>query len=168
MDRHRRGKSLLRITTGPALQAALQAQLAQLGAPTRGGAAVRPLHHCFSFADPTGCAHLATALDVVAGGSRPALKACKSAITSQKRRAFRVQLCGNSGLLLAAMPAGKHLGTYVADSLQVASEALGALGPGQRVWAADCLAPADNRARFCRTAAAFQPGERIMQEAVGS
>ena len=46
----------------------------------------------------------------------------------------------------------------MADRLQTASEALASLGPGRRVWAADCLTPADNRARFKKAAAAFRPG----------
>jgi hypothetical protein len=57
--------------------------------------------------------------------------------------------------------AGKHLDTHVAANLQSASVCLGALGGAARVWAADCLNPADNRARFTKAAAAFQPGMQL-------
>ena len=47
------------------MQAALQAQRAQLAAPA--SAACQPLHLCFRFASPADCAGLATALEAIAG-----------------------------------------------------------------------------------------------------
>lgn len=53
---------------------------------------------------------------------------------------------------------------YVAEDLATASQFLGnPSGSGRRVWASDCLSPADNCARFASVAAHFQPGGQRLE-----
>lgn len=104
----------------------------------------KPLHSCFRFKNAAACQELQTALETIAGKSDTCMAHewyCSVAIPRE--------VC----------VAGRFLNVYVADNIQEASNSLGILGEGNRIWALDCLQLTDKKELFKKAAGFFGAGE---------